>query len=102
MLQSKEQNVEHDQAYRTLVEARNDAEPVLRSTEKRLSDAKRLLSADEFRKVETALKVLQSTVAESDPQAIKLATFKLDQATRKLADLIVADAITKNANAKKS
>jgi molecular chaperone DnaK len=102
ILQGKEQNVANDQAYRVLVDARNDAEPVLRSTEKRLSDAKRLLSASEFQQVETTLKALQTAVVGTDPQAVKLATFKLDQATRKLADLIVADAITKNANPQKS
>ena len=98
ILQAKQENVEHDQAYRVLIEARNDAQPVLRSTEKSLSDAKRLLSPSEYEQIEAALGGLRAAIAGIDAQAVKLATFKLDHATRKLADLIVSDALSKGAN----
>jgi molecular chaperone DnaK len=98
MLRAKEEHSADDEAYRQLVEARNDAEPVLRATEKRLPEAHRLLRSDQFARIETALQALRTSLAGNEPQRIKQDTFLLDQATRQLADLIVNDAIaSKNA-----
>jgi Fe-S protein assembly chaperone HscA len=96
-----EESAKKDQAYRLLVEARNEAEPVMRSTEKRLPDARDLLkskdlSEDEFQAIEIAFQGLKTAIAGSDPQAIKQGALKLDRATRKLADLIVKQAIARN------
>jgi Fe-S protein assembly chaperone HscA len=95
ILNSKEQNSQKDEAYRTLVEARNEAEPVLRSSEKRLPEAKRLLPASEVLSIEQAVSELKIALKGQDAQLIKLWIFKLDHATRKLADLIVKDAIAR-------
>jgi molecular chaperone DnaK len=96
-----EESAKKDQAYRLLVEARNEAEPVMRSTEKRLPDARDLLKSndlteDEFQAIETAFQGLKTAIEGSDPQAIKQGSLKLDRATRKLADLIVKAAIARN------
>jgi Fe-S protein assembly chaperone HscA len=98
ILSSRQQNEDQDQAYRKLVEAKNDAEPVFRSTEKRLPDAERLLSPEEVAAVREAFQALQNALQGSDAEAIKIATFKLDHATRKLADLIVKDAIARQSS----
>ncbi len=93
MLEAKAANSSHDEAYRRLVEARNDAEPVLRATEKRLPDARRLLGAQDAEKVEQAVQGLRTALSGTDLETIKQKIFLLEQATRKLADLIVKDAI---------
>jgi molecular chaperone DnaK len=93
MLRAKEQNAGDDEAYRHLVEAKNAADPVLRATEKRLPDARRLLSASDLGKIETHLEDLRAAVSGGDPQKIKQSTFILEQSTRQLADLIVKDAL---------
>ena len=93
ILEAKQEHTTEDEAYRKLVEARNDAEPVLRASEKRLPEAKRLMNADEVIQIETSAQALRTAIAGADPEKIKQGTFQLEQATRKLADLIVRDAI---------
>jgi Fe-S protein assembly chaperone HscA len=95
-----EKEAKTDQAYRLLVEARNEAEPVFRSTEKRLPEALSLmksgaLHAEEFQSIEQSFRELESAMRGQDPQAIKQSSLKLDRATRKLADLIVKAAIAR-------
>lgn len=93
MLQARETHSAEDEAYRLLVEARNDAEPVLRASEKRLPDARRLLASEEVAKIEGSIQSLRTAIAGSDREKIKQGAFLLEVATRKLADLIVKDAI---------
>lgn len=93
MVRAKDVNTAEDLAYRALVEARNEAEPVLRSTEKRLPDAERLLSREELGRIQDALTGLKASMQGDDPQKIKQDAFLLDQVTRNLADLIVKDAV---------
>jgi molecular chaperone DnaK (HSP70) len=93
MLAESGKNAEADVAFRKLVEARNNAEPVLRAAEKKLPDAFRLLSEDEARKVEERVKGLQTAISGNDPESIRQASYLLDQATVKLAELIVREAV---------
>jgi Fe-S protein assembly chaperone HscA len=99
MLAEGGQNAEADVAFRKLVEARNDAEPILRAAEKKLPDAFRLLAQDEALKVEERVKGLRTAISGSDPESIRQASYLLDQATTKLAELIVREAVIQQSSA---
>ena len=98
MLKAREEHSSEDEAYKRLVEARNDAESVLRASERRLSDARRLLGDQEADRVEEAVRGLRTALGGTDPESIKQKVLLLEQATRKLADLIVKDAIVSRKN----
>lgn len=93
MLDSSGKNTEADVAFRKLVEVRNEAEPVLRAAERRLPDAFRLLSEQEARQVENRVADLKKAIQSTDAEAIRQSSLLLEQATTKLAELIVKDAI---------
>ena len=93
MLLAAQSHAAGDVEYRKLVEARNEAEPVLRSCEKNLPAAFRLLPGDEARKLETRIEGLRIALGGADIDRIHEATRLLDQGSRKLADLIVGDVI---------
>lgn len=93
ILHAKQEHSNEDEAYRKLVEARNDAEPVLRASERRLPEARRLMNAEEVARIETSVQALRHAMDGADTEKIKQGAFQLEQATRKLADLIVKDAI---------
>jgi molecular chaperone DnaK (HSP70) len=94
MVQSSEVHLAEDESYRKLVEARNDADPVLRGCEKNLGAAFRLLPVEEARNVEARVESLRVAMNGSDPESIRQAAFQLDQASRRLADMIVAEALS--------
>jgi Fe-S protein assembly chaperone HscA len=98
MLQAKEQNAGDDEAYRKLVDARNDAEPVLRATERRLPEARKLLTGEQAERIEAGIQSLKQALSGKDIGEIKKTAFLLEQSTRQLADLIVKDAIISQKN----
>ncbi len=98
MLASGEQNAEADQRYRALVEARNEAEPVLRATERRLPEGRPLLKPEELDRIEKAVVRIKSGLQGDDAEAIRAATFELSQATVGLADLVIRQAISDKRN----
>ena len=83
MLKAREEHSSEDEAYRRLVEARNDAEPVLRASERRLADARRLLGDQEAERVEEAVRGLRTALGGTDPESIKQKVFLLEQADSK-------------------
>jgi Fe-S protein assembly chaperone HscA len=93
MLVSGAENVQSDIAFRQLVEARNQAEPVLRAAEKKLPDAKRLLTVLESKEIEDKIAALKEAIAGSDPSRIQDAKQSLDRSTVRLAELLVKEAI---------
>jgi molecular chaperone DnaK len=93
MLSASASNAESDVAYRKLVEVRNDAEPVLRASEKALPDAERLLPEPEAAGIRTDVEALRKAIAGTDPDAIQNASYKLGRSTAKLAELILKDAL---------
>lgn len=93
MLLSSAENAESDVAYRRLVEARNEAEPILRASEKKLSDAFRLLSEAEAQEVGRKVEALRQVIGGTDDQLIRERSFQLSEGTRKLADLILKEAV---------
>jgi Fe-S protein assembly chaperone HscA len=98
MLADSSQNAEADVAFRKLVDARNDAEPVLRAAEKNLPQAFQLLPEADAHKIEERVKGLRTALAGDSPDSIRQASYLLDQATVKLAELIVRDAVVQNSS----
>lgn len=93
MLMESTQNAEADVAYRRLVEAKNEAEPVLRAAEQKLPDAFRLLSEEEACEVRNRVDALKQAMVGADDLMIREKSFQLSEGTRKLADLILKEAV---------
>ncbi len=96
MLNASAEHAEEDVAFRKLVEARNDAEPVLRATERNLPAAARLLPAEEAQAIELGTAQLREAIAGADPERIRRSCYQLGRLTGKLADLVVKEAIAQS------
>ena len=94
MLLTSMENVESDSAHRHLVDARNEAEPVLRAVEKSLSEARRILPSSEMGEIEEARGKLKEALVQTDIQAIQNARRELDKTTIHLAELLLKKTIT--------
>ena len=83
---------QEDRAFAALVQARNEAEPVLRATEKQLPKADGLVGAVEALQIREAATRLKSALAATDPSVIRNASYELSRLTERLASLIVEEA----------
>jgi len=94
LLESFDQ-AERDMEARLLIEARNEAETVVRATEKTLRDpdyagvAAAELSAAEAARIEPALAGLKAAMRGDDRAAVEAATKALNEATRHLAEVMM-------------
>jgi Fe-S protein assembly chaperone HscA len=95
MLEAGMSNAQEDIAYRQLVEARNKAEPVLRTSEKKLSDAYRLLPQADAKVIEEKINGLRTSLSGKDIGKIQDDARALNDATVRLAELLVKEAIAK-------
>jgi molecular chaperone DnaK len=93
MVRDREAHALDDLAYRRLVDVRNKAEPVLRATEQQMDDARRLLAADEYARVESCAAGLRTALEGQDPEAIQNAFYALKDVTTPLAERIIRDTI---------
>lgn len=100
MLQSSFDHAESDIAYRKLVEARNVAEPALRAAEKNLPQARTLLPGEDILKIEQRVEALRRAIGGTEVESIQRASKDLDQATVRLAELLIKEAIAKAADAR--
>lgn len=100
MLGDSEQNKKNDELFRKVVEAKTEAEPILRATESKLDLAKKKLPTDEYGKIEQHVFALRTALKSDDPELIHQASFLLSSATTKLADLIVKEAIAQSSGFK--
>jgi Fe-S protein assembly chaperone HscA len=98
MLEESGKNAQADIEFRQLTEARNQAEPGIRAAEKRLLDAGRLLSGQEVELIQDRLTDLRKAIKQPDVQKIRQCAFLLDEATRKLADLILKESLARAQN----
>jgi molecular chaperone DnaK (HSP70) len=95
MLLDSFEHAEADFAARLLIEARNEAETVIRATEKSLRApefphiAASELSAAELQRIEAALAELQAVMSVSDRELIKGRTHALNEATQHLAEVMM-------------
>jgi molecular chaperone DnaK len=86
MVKEAEQNAEADKKKREAVEAKNQAESLIHSTEKSLKDYGDKVSAEDKGAIETALNDLKGVIEGDDAEAIKEKTAALAEASMKLGE----------------
>ena len=86
MVKDAEANAEADKRKREAVEAKNQAESLIHSTEKSLKDYGDKVSAEDKGAIETAIAELKGVIEGDDAEAIKEKTAKLAEASMKLGE----------------
>ncbi len=86
MVKEAEQNAEADKKKREAIEAKNQAESLIHSTEKSLKDYGDKVSAAEKGAIETAIADLKTVIDGEDADAIKEKTATLAEASMKLGE----------------
>ncbi len=86
MVKEAEANAEADKRQREAVEAKNQAESLIHSTEKSLKDYGDKVGIDEKTAIETALTELKGVIEGDDAEAIKEKTNALAEASMKLGE----------------
>jgi len=86
MVKEAEQNADADKKKREAVEAKNQAESLLHSTEKSLKDYGDKVSAEDKTAIETALSDLRGVIEGDDADAIKEKTAALAEVSMKLGE----------------
>ncbi|MEQ1901817.1 MAG: molecular chaperone DnaK [Devosia sp.] len=86
MVKEAEANAEADKKQREAVEAKNQAESLIHSTEKSLKDYGDKVGVDEKTAIETALADLKGVIEGDDAEAIKEKTNALAEASMKLGE----------------
>jgi molecular chaperone HscA len=78
---------------RMLIDARNEADTVLRATEKALDQGADLLAAEEADRIRTAAAELREARGGDDVDRTRTATDRLNQETQHLAELLMDSAL---------
>ncbi|UXN71355.1 molecular chaperone DnaK [Devosia neptuniae] len=86
MVKEAEQNAEADKAKREAVEAKNQGESLIHSTEKSLKEYGDKVSAEDKTAIETAITDLKGVIDGEDGEAIKEKTAALAEASMKLGE----------------
>jgi molecular chaperone DnaK len=86
MVQEAQENAEADKKKRDAVEAKNQAESLIHSTEKSLKDYGDKVTAEEKLAIETALNDVRNVIEGDDAEAIKEKTAALAEASMKLGE----------------
>jgi molecular chaperone DnaK/molecular chaperone HscA len=95
MILSSFDNAEEDIRQRQVIEARNEAETILAAVDKGRSHAVwQQLSSDEIAKIRQEEDGLKASVQGDDYKVIRTAIDRLDQATRRFAELMMDSAVT--------
>ncbi|WP_028454189.1 molecular chaperone DnaK [Chitinilyticum litopenaei] len=92
MVRDAELNAEEDKKLHELVTAKNQAEGMIHSVKKMLTDAGDKVDAAEKEKIEAAIKELDEVVKGDDKEAIEAKTEALAQASHKVAEAMYAQA----------
>ncbi|MBX8799900.1 molecular chaperone DnaK [Ochrobactrum sp. MR28] len=92
MIKDAEANADADKARRESVEAKNQAEALIHSTEKSLKDYGDKVSGDDKAAIETALAALKIAVEGDDAEDIKAKTQTLAEASMKLGQAMYESA----------
>lgn len=88
MVKDAEINAEADKKRRESVEAKNQAESLINSTEKTLAEHGDKISAEEKSKIEADLEALKTTLTTDDANEIKAKTETLIQSSMKLGEAL--------------
>jgi len=95
MILSSFDNAEEDIRARQVIEARNEADTILAAVEKgRKHEAWQKLTSDEIGKIDQWEDELKASVLGGDYKIIRAAIERLDQATRRFAELMMDSAVT--------
>ncbi|SNB47206.1 molecular chaperone DnaK [Geobacter sp. DSM 9736] len=92
MVRDAESHAEEDKKKRELIEARNQADSLVYSTEKSLSEFGDKIDAAEKSKIESGIAALKKAMEGNEAEAIKKASDELAQASHKLAEAVYAKA----------
>ncbi|KAF0220904.1 MAG: molecular chaperone [Geobacteraceae bacterium] len=92
MVRDAEAHADEDKKKRELIEARNQADSLIYSTEKSLNEFGDKIDATEKKKIEDASAALKKAMEGSDLDTIKKASDELAQASHKLAEAVYAKA----------
>jgi molecular chaperone DnaK len=90
MVKDAEAHANEDKARRELVEAKNQAESLIHSTEKSVSEHGDKVSAGDKSAIESAVEALKTALSGEDPETIKARTTDLMQASMKLGEAVYA------------
>jgi len=90
MVKDAEANAADDHKRRELVEARNQADALVHSVRKSLTEYGDKVDADEKTKIEDALKAAEESLKSEDKAEIEAKTNELMQASQKLGELMYA------------
>ncbi|MBE9610361.1 molecular chaperone DnaK [Chitinilyticum piscinae] len=90
MVRDAELNAEEDKKLHELVTAKNQAEGMIHSVKKMLTDSADKVDAAEKEKIEAAIKDLEEVVKGDDKEAIEAKTEALAQASHKVAEAMYA------------
>ena len=101
MIEESFVHAEEDVASRLLIEARNEADTVIRATERALGQGSGLIGQEETAQINGALAALKAARDGSDRDAIRAATERLNQATLHLAEVLMDSALKEALTAKR-
>jgi molecular chaperone DnaK len=88
MIKEAEAHAEEDRRRKELVEARNQADAAIYSTEKALKEAEGKIPADVKKQVEQAIAEAKQSLTAENPQSIRQATERLLQAGSKIGEAL--------------
>jgi molecular chaperone DnaK len=92
MVRDAESHASEDKKKRELIEARNQADSLIYSTEKSLKEFGDKIGSDDKAKIESGVAGLKKALESNDLDTIKKATEELTQASHKLAEAVYAKA----------
>jgi molecular chaperone DnaK (HSP70) len=93
MIDESLEHAEADVRARGLIDARNEADTVLRATEKALVQGADFLDADEAARIREAVAALAQARQGEDAAAIRAATDRVNHATQQLAERLMDSAL---------
>jgi molecular chaperone DnaK len=93
MIEESLEFAEEDVRARLLIDARNEADTVLRATEKAFSQGPGQMGADEVERIEAALAELRAARDGEDTDRIRAATDRLNHETQHLAERLMDSAL---------
>ena len=99
MVQDAESHAEEDQKKRTRIEAHNQLDSLIYSSEKSLAEHKDAVDAETVSNIEVALEKAKEVLEGDDAEAMKTVTEELTQASHKLAEAMYAKAAQEQADA---
>lgn len=96
MVRAAEQHSEADKQRKDLVEAKNEAEGLIYTCEKSLSELKDKVPQEEQTKVREAITAVREAIGRDDTDAIKSASSTLQQSAMKLGEMAYKNASAQN------